>query len=209
MMWEEKEIKYMKIVGNVVLMLVFFAAMLFSLSIINVLGKFEESFGVILLSALVLALIIWTEYRLLRKPLIFIIEKIERKVSEMKFIQWIRPTDQKKDPEEILLDAVLDVGAGFEKTVPCEKVWKVVSEWYGIDWMYLTGIYKKPGLKKERRICMYFMYHCSKLSIDQIAEEMSVKNGMKVFYEINELDTAMRKNAKLRNEVLEILEELR
>lgn len=209
MMWEEKEIKYMKIVGNVVLMLVFFAAMLFSLSIINVLGKFGESFGVILLSALVLALLIWTEYRLLRKPLIFIIEKLERKVSEMKLTQWIRPTDQKKDPEEILLDAVLDIGAGFEKAVPCEKVWKVVSEWYGIDWMHLTGIYKKTGLKKERRICMYLMHYCSKLDCEKIAEEMGVKNGMKVFYEINELDTAMRKDTKLRNEVLEILEELR
>lgn len=127
----------------------------------------------------------------------------------MKLVKWIEPMDKKKTPEEILLNAVLDVEAGFEEAVPCEKIWKVVSEWYEIDWTYLTGIYKKARLKKERRICMYLMHRCSNLSFDEIAEEMGVKNGARIIHEIDALDTVIRKNEKLRSEVLEIVEKLK
>lgn len=208
-MLTKKQMRCMKIMAAVLFVLAYFAAMFVSLSIFNVWGNYEKSRGVILSAAFGLTLIFTIEYALIRKPLLLIIEKIEEKVSEMKFAKWIEPMDKKKTPEEILLNAVLDVGVGLEEPVPCEKIWKVVSEWYGVDWMYLTGIYKKVGLKKERRICMYLMYQCSNLSFDEIAKEMGIQNGVKVFREINELDSAMRKNEKLKNEVLEIIEVLR
>lgn len=208
-MLTKKQVRTMKIVGKVLFALAFFLAMLVSLSIINGLGNYEKSAGSILITAFGATLIFTTEYVLVRKPLLCMIEKIEERVSKMKLVKWLEPTDKKKTPEEILLDAVLDVGTGFEEPVPCEKIWKVVSNWYGIDWMELTGIYKKAGLKKERRICMYLMNQCSKLGFDEIAEEMEVKNGEKVFREIHELDIGIRKNEKLRVEVLEIVEELK
>lgn len=208
-MLTKKQIRYMKIMRTVLFITATFVALLVSLYIINVLKNYEKSTGVIWITSFGLTLIFTIEYALIRKPLLLIIEKMEERVSEMKLAKWIEPMDKKKTPEEILLNAVLNVGAGFEEPVSCEKIWKVISEWYGIDWMYLTGIYKKAGLKKERRICMYLMYQCSKLSPQEIAEGMGMKNGVRIICEINELDAAMRKNEKLRKEVLELAWELR
>lgn len=208
-MLTKKQMKVMKIAGTTLFVLAYFTTLFVSLSIFNVWGNYEKSRGVILSAAFGLTLIFTIEYALIRKPLLLMLEKMKEKVAEMKFAKWIEPTDKKKTPEEILLNAVLDVGASFEELVPCEKIWKVVSEWYGIDWTYLTGIYKKVGLKKERRICMYLMYQCSKLSFEEIAEEMGVKNGARIIHEIDALDTVIRKNKKLRSEVLEIVEKLK
>lgn len=208
-MLTKKQINFIKIFGTVLFTMATFVVLFMSLYIVNVSKNYGKNTGIILSTSFGLTLFFITEYALLRKPLLSMIRKTEEKVSEMNFAKWIEPMDKKKTPEEILLNAVLDVGAGFEEAVPCEKIWKVVSERYGVDWMYLTGIYKKAGLKKERRICMYLMHQCSALSFDEIAEEMGMKNGVKVLHEIHELDTSMRKNEKLRNEVLEIAEELK
>lgn len=208
-MLTKKQMKTMKMAGTALFMLATFTAMFLSLSIIHRLGNYEKSVDFILLTAFGTTLFFTTEYALVRKPLLRMIEKIQERVTKMKLIKWIEPTDKKKTPEEILLDAVLDVSSKFEKPVPCEKIWKVVSDWYGIDWMELTGIYKKRGLKKERRVCMYLMNQCSKLGFDEIAEEMGVKSGIRVIREITELDEAMRKNEVLRNEVLKIVEKIR
>lgn len=208
-MLNKKQVKYMKCIGGIAFVLATFAAISLSLSIINVLGNYEKSNGIILLTSFAETLIFAMVYAFVRTPLLFAIETIGERASEMQFAKWIEPTDKKKTPEEILLDTVLDVETEFEEPVPCEKIWKAVSEKYGVDWMYLTGIYKKSGLKKERRICMYLMKKCGKFNYDEIAEEMSMKNGEIVFREIHALYTVMKKNEKLREEVLDIVEVLK
>lgn len=208
-MLTKKQMRTMKIVGTASFTLATFAALFLSLSVINKWGNYEKSVGFILLTAFGATAIFTTEYALVRKPLLRMIEKIEERLSKMKLIKWLEPTDKKITSEKILCDTVLDGVFEFKESIPCEKIWKVVSDWYGVDWMQLTGIDRKAGLKKERRICMYLMNQCSKLNYDEIAEEMGVKDGEKVFFEIHELCTAMKKDKKLRDEVLDIIERLK
>ncbi len=208
-MLTKKQMRTMKIVGTALFTLATFTAMFLSLVIINKWGNYEKSVGFILITAFGVTAIFTTEYALVRKPLLHMIEKIEERLSKMKLIKWLETTDKKKIPEEILWDAALDGVSEFEESVPCEKIWKLVSDWYGVDWMQLTGIDRKAGMKKERRICMYLMNQCGKLNYDEIAEEMGLKNREKVFYEIHELCTAMKKDKKQRDEVLDIIEGLK
>lgn len=78
-MLTKKQVRTMKIVGKVLFALAFFSAMLVSLSIINGLGNYEKSAGSILITAFGATLIFTTEYVLVRKPLLCMIEKNRRK----------------------------------------------------------------------------------------------------------------------------------
>lgn len=78
-MLTKKQMRIMKIVGRVLFALAFFVAIAVSLSIINRLGTYEKSVGSILITAFGATLIYTTVYALVRKPLLRMIEKIERR----------------------------------------------------------------------------------------------------------------------------------
>lgn len=119
------------------------------------------------------------------------------------------PIDGKKSEADILLDAILNIRTGMKTPVQYEKILKTVSEWYGVEWMFLAGIHKKFGLTKEQRICMYLMHEISGLGYDEIAEIMGQRRSISVIHGIDRITTDMRKCEKLRNEVLGIVQKLK
>lgn len=124
-------------------------------------------------------------------------------------MNFLTPTDKKKSESDILLDAVMDIRAGITGSVQYEEILKVVSERYGVDWMCRTSIRKRFGLARKQRICMYLLHELSGLGYDEIAEVMEQKGSIYVVRNIERIIADMRNDEKLRNEVLEIVEELK
>lgn len=119
------------------------------------------------------------------------------------------PTDKKKSAEDILLEAVLNIRAGIPEPVAYEKIINVVLEWYGVDLTYFSSNRRKLGLSKEQRVCMYLLHEIGRLEYDQIAKIMERKDSVSVVYDIDRITRGMKKNEKLRIEILEIAEKLK
>ena len=124
-------------------------------------------------------------------------------------MKCLTPTDKKKTEIKILLDAVLNIRLGVTEPVPYERVLRNVAKWYGVDRLCLIGIRRTFGLVKERRICMYLMHQLSNLEYEEIAAIMGKKNSISVVHGINKIVAAMKKEEKLRNEVLGIVEKIK
>lgn len=118
------------------------------------------------------------------------------------------PADKKKSAEDVLLDAVLNIRARIPEPVPCERILKVVLERYGVDWACLASR-RKYGLSKEQRVYMYLLHEIGRLEYDQIAKIMGRKDYISVVYGIDRITRGMKKNEKLRIEILEIAEKLK
>jgi len=113
-------------------------------------------------------------------------------------------TDKKRSAEDILLDAVLNFKAGVTEPIPYEKLLEVVSDWYAVDLSC-----RKFGQEKEQKVAMYLMHEFCNFGYDEIAVIMEKKNHMTVIHSIDSIERDIRKNKKLRNEILEIAEKLK
>lgn len=119
------------------------------------------------------------------------------------------PTDKKKSAEDVLMDAVLNIRAGIPEPVAYEKIINVVLEWYDVEWTCLSSNRKKLGLRKEQCVCMYLLYEIGRIEYNQIAKIMGRKDSVSIIYDIDRITRSMKKNEKLRIEILEIAEKLK
>ncbi len=121
----------------------------------------------------------------------------------------LKPTDKKKSKLDILVDAEMNIRARMTEPVKYEKILKAVSEWYEVDWMSWTNDCKKNVLTKEQRVCIYLMYELSNLESDEIAKVMGQKDSINVIRSTERTIADMRRDEKLRKEVLEIVEKMK
>ena len=102
-------------------------------------------------------------------------------------MKCLTPTDKKKTESDILLEAGINIRAGITEYIQREKILKTVAEWYGVDCICHVGIYKKQGLGKQRRICMYLLHEPGDLGYDEITEIMGQKSSINVMRKIEKV----------------------
>lgn len=202
-----KNSKQEKIIWVIMCWWMLFIAQIIGGFTINYISAMCQSTGLILGGVAILSSIFCVEY--------CIFTQLWHKAKET-FVctEWgkgimkkLQPIDQKKSEMEILIDAETKAVNAVDNRTPYLKIVNIVSEHYGIDWMYLVGMKKNVicSFRKERAICMYLIHELSGLEYEEIAEIMGKDDCKQVVKEIYQIEEEIKKNLKIRQECSDIM----
>ncbi len=109
---------------------------------------------------------------------------------------------------ELVRSVVGRVQREHPRKMDTEQVIGGVCEYFGITKDELTGKSHKHELVKARQVAMYFLYHLSKMSINQIGRCMGDRNHATVSYGIERVAQAVQNNKEVAEEVKTIEQKL-